>query len=242
MKVLTIVLIAGLSAAPACACDRAAFRVVLDVGHTDRAPGAISARGISELEFNRKLAAIVAARLTLDGFAVTTIEGRGVGRADLLDRAARASALHPGAFLSLHHDSVQRRYIEPWAAQDGTRRMHSEHASGFSLFVSRQNGEPARSLAFARLLGSALIARGLHASPHHAEAIRGEGRPWADKEKGVYAFDDLVVLKRTAAPAALLENGLIINKDEETILGSSERRDRVAAAISEALVRFCDAR
>ena len=213
---------------------------MLDIGHTEQAPGAISARGVTELDFNRRLAAVVAARLARAGFpAVTLLEGRGLGHADLLDRAARASAVHPDAFLSLHHDSVQRAFLEPWTAEDDTRQMHSEHASGFSLFVSRRNAEFAKSLALARALSTALTARGLRFTAHHAEAIRDENRPWADKARGVYAYDDLAVLKHVAAPAVLLESGVIVNRDEEKVLASDERRSLVAAALADAFATAC---
>ena len=38
------------------ACNRDAFRVIVDVGHTAEAPGAKSARGVYEYEFNLRLA------------------------------------------------------------------------------------------------------------------------------------------------------------------------------------------
>ena len=41
---------------PADACKRAAFRAVIDVGHTAQAPGATSARGFLEFSFNLNLA------------------------------------------------------------------------------------------------------------------------------------------------------------------------------------------
>ena len=37
-------------------CARSAFRVLIDVGHTATSPGADSARGVTEYEFNLKLA------------------------------------------------------------------------------------------------------------------------------------------------------------------------------------------
>ena len=41
---------------PANGCKRAAaFRVIIDVGHTEKAPGAISARGVPEFVFNLNL-------------------------------------------------------------------------------------------------------------------------------------------------------------------------------------------
>ena len=239
MRALIAVALA-LVATPAPGCDRARFGIVLDVGHTERAPGAISASGVPELDFNRRLAAAAAERLARAGFAaVTVLNGRGIGRADLFDRAARASALHPAAFLSLHHDSVQAGYLQPWG--DGSGRRHSEHASGFSLFVSRRNAEPRASLALAQAISAALLARGLHVSEHHAEAIPGENRPFADRERGVYAFDELVVLKATRAPAALLESGVIVNAAEEAVLATDERRALVADALAEAFAAFCEA-
>ena len=41
---------------PADACRRAAFRAIIDVGHTEQAPGATSARGVLEFVFNLNLA------------------------------------------------------------------------------------------------------------------------------------------------------------------------------------------
>ena len=45
--------VAGIPAAAH--CQRAAFRVVVDVGHTVDVPGAISARGVPEYAFNLQL-------------------------------------------------------------------------------------------------------------------------------------------------------------------------------------------
>src|SRR5271166_6210605 len=54
-------------------CDRANFRVILDVGHTDKAWGAISARGQREFDFNRRLATVIEKKLIEAGFAKTTL-------------------------------------------------------------------------------------------------------------------------------------------------------------------------
>jgi N-acetylmuramoyl-L-alanine amidase len=44
-------------------CARANLRVLIDVGHTATSPGADSARGVPEYEFNLKLAGVVARSL-----------------------------------------------------------------------------------------------------------------------------------------------------------------------------------
>src|SRR5260221_5396657 len=45
------------------ACDHAAFRVVVDVGHTAESPGAPSARGFWEYDFNLRLATLIKQKL-----------------------------------------------------------------------------------------------------------------------------------------------------------------------------------
>ena len=37
-------------------CNRGQFRIVIDVGHTADSPGAVSARGVNEYDFNKRLA------------------------------------------------------------------------------------------------------------------------------------------------------------------------------------------
>ena len=106
------------AAAPqyAAACTRAAsFRTVVDVGHGTDAPGALSARGIDEYEFNLRLARMIEKELRGAGFDKTVLmvtsdkPPRG-----LFKRVARANGLKPDLFLSVHHDSVPDRMMETW--------------------------------------------------------------------------------------------------------------------------------
>src|SRR5262249_10168880 len=89
-------------------------------------------------------------------------------------------------------------------------------------------------------LGEALSGRGLALTTHHAENIPGERRPLVDPERGVYRYDELVVLQYTKAPAVLFEAGVIVNRAEETALASPERQRAIAAAMTQAVIRFCD--
>jgi hypothetical protein len=52
-------------------CARSSFRVLVDVGHTATSPGADSARGVPEYEFNLKLANVIAQSLHEAGFDKT---------------------------------------------------------------------------------------------------------------------------------------------------------------------------
>lgn len=239
---MTVAVLAGseVNAQTPGGCDLNKFRIVLDVGHTQAAPGATSARGVREFEFNRQLAEVVRGALVRKGFASTFVlinSGDG-NHAELLGRVARANSLGPDLFLSLHHDSVQPRYLQSWTV-NGTQQLYSDQFSGYSIFVSTANPYPAESLRFAKLLGTELVARGMYFSKHHAEPIKGEGRAIIDSQTGVYRFNGLMVLTLARAPAALLESGLIVNRQDELTLSSPSTRAAIASAITSAITNFC---
>lgn len=207
--------------------------IAIDVGHSLVRSGATSARGRPEFEFNRDLALVVDGELRRRGFHTRLIGAD--GRMDrLTDRTAEAAVAGADFFLALHHDSVQPQYLGTWRVGDRDL-AYSDRFSGFSLFVSRKNPDPARSLACAEALGVGLVAGGFAPSLHHAEPIPGENRPLADATNGVYYFDDLVVLKTAAMPAVLLEAGIILNRADELTLAEPATRRRIANAIADAL-------
>jgi N-acetylmuramoyl-L-alanine amidase len=79
----------------------------------------------------------------------------------------------------------------------------------------------------------------LRFSPHHAEPIPGEGREIIDKAAGIYRYDQLFVLKFSATPAVLLEAGIIVNRREELMLSSPQRREQISNAVLVAMNAFC---
>ena len=210
-------------------------RVALDIGHSIKHPGAYSARGVGEYYFNRAIAAALLQSLKKFGEVDAFIINPHGASISLAERTRQAANKRATLFLSIHHDSVQRRYLKEWTVDGKTR---SDNFSGFSVFVSRKNRKFAQSLKFARLLGEAMIARGFSPTWHHAEKIPGEGRTLLDKNLGLYEFSDLVVLKTAAMPAVLLECGVIVNRSEEASLQKLEVQQRIAEAAAEAIVKF----
>jgi len=225
------------------ACDRGAFRVIVDVGHTAEAPGARSARGALEYDFNLRLATLIEHKLVAAGFEKTVLlVTGGAKRKSLFDRAARANRSSADLFLSIHHDSVPDSFLEKWEFE-GEEHTFSDRFPGHSIFVSYDNADFAGSLEFGRLLGLALKAHGLRYTPHYTERFMGHRqRQLLDADAGVYRYDQLIVLKNTRMPAVLLEAGSIINRDEELQLGSSERQSLIVAAVTDAVESFCASR
>jgi N-acetylmuramoyl-L-alanine amidase len=221
-------------------CNRAKFRVVLDVGHTVEEPGAISARGVPEYELNLRLAQQIEQKLLDAGFNKTLllITG-GLAIAGLIHRVAAANKSTANLFLSIHHDSVPDAFLENWEFE-GKPYHFSDRFKGHSIFVSYENRNRNASVLFSKLLGKELKVRGLKYTPHYTEAIMGNRRrELLDADVGVYRFDQLYVLRATQMPAVLLEAGSIIHRDEEMQMNTEERRSLIAAAVLDAVENYC---
>jgi N-acetylmuramoyl-L-alanine amidase len=224
-------------------CDPSKFPIVLDVGHTTEAPGAISARNVPEFDFNVRLAKRIEERLKSEGFVETSLlVTEGKARPSLWKRVAAANRSGARLLLSIHHDSVPDSFLEEWEFE-GTKSHFSDRFTGYSLFVSRRNPLFETSLKFGRLLGKQLKAQGLEYAHQYTQAFMGRyRRKLLDKDAGVYRFDDLVVLRWTRIPAVLLEAGSIVNRDEELAMNSPERQDMISAAVTAAVKQFCELR
>lgn len=203
----------------------AAAPVAVDVGHTLAAPGATSARGRSEFEFNRALAAHIVDALQARGWAVRTINGDG-SIASLHARPLAAAEAGAAFLLSVHHDSVNAFELRPWN-WNGQALDYSDAFAGHSLFVSRDNPETAMSILCARTIGARLQRLGFE--PTHKN---GRRRSYADRTHAVHYYDGLAVLRHARMPAVLFEAGVIKNRDEERLLRDPARQARMADAIA----------
>lgn len=220
-----VLALAGLLAAPP-AVVAAPPRVAVDVGHTYAAPGATSARGRGEFEFNLALAHALADALRARGVEVTLINAD--GRIDSLQARPRAA---DGAdfFLSIHHDSVNAFELRPWIWQ-GRALDYNDDFSGHSLFVSRDNPDTARSILCARVIGARLQRMGF--VPTHKN---GRRRAYAEPTHAVHYYDGLAVLRHARMPAVLFEAGVIKHRDEELLLREPARQARMADGIGSAI-------
>ncbi|HYJ05776.1 MAG TPA: N-acetylmuramoyl-L-alanine amidase [Chthoniobacterales bacterium] len=206
----------------------APFKIALDIGHTPKRGGVVSARGVSEYEFNRRLVNELWKRLQISRYAqsfVVNAEGNEISLAKRVEQAVQNGAQ---LFLAIHHDSVKDNYLKKWDV-DGKTRKYCDDFHGYSIFISAKNSRPMESLAFANALAKSLLKGGFSPTLHHADQ---EHRVVVDPEKGIYLFDDLIVLKAAKMPAVLLECGVIVNREEEKNLNDQQYRNRLLEAIS----------
>jgi N-acetylmuramoyl-L-alanine amidase len=211
------------------------YTVAIDVGHTKASPGAISVTGEPEYKFNLRIAQKLEEALkakspndpnTIKPFIISSEKPMA-----LPARTKTAATHNADLFVSIHHDSAQDKYLNEREADDGEKQRFTDKFSGYSVFVSRKNPRYDESLDLARRIGRAMKAANFPFARHHHEPIAGENRPYADEDAGVYAFDDLVVLKTAAMPAVLVECGVIVNPKEEEALLTKERQATIVAAI-----------
>lgn len=234
--VLLILLGGGTNAAAFLAPE---CRVAIDIGHSLRDPGAISARGVPEYQFNRRMARLLLGRLQQDPLFRGSFLVNDTGEAvPLASRPAIAAVRGANIFLSIHHDSVYPEQLSQWVYQ-GKLLDVCDRFSGHSIFFSGKNGNPTASLQLARAIGDAMRQAGLRPTLHHA----GRGnKVLVDRERGIYAFDNLAVLKNADMPAVLFECGVIKNSQEEAKLCDPQYQQRLVEALYSALKGYWTAK
>jgi N-acetylmuramoyl-L-alanine amidase len=211
--------------------------VIIDAGHTKKAPGTISITGRDEVDYNDALVAKIAGALAKAGFA--PVLTRKQDQEMLLDeRVLVAGAYNAVAMLSIHHDSAQPEHLE--AIEKNGKKVYRtrEPIAGYSIFVSRKNPQFDASFMLAGILGQELKKIGRKPSSHHSEPIPGEGHAWLDADLGIYQYDDLVVLKKAIIPAILLEVGVIVDQSDEAYVTGKDHQEALVGAIVESFEKF----
>ena len=206
-----------------------ASNIIVDIGHTTEAYGAVGCSGTPEYEYNKKLAFSVGSFLQEKGKTVSFTGERSTVQT-LHSRVV--DAMGSAVFLSIHHDSVQPQFIKKNPQTGGNC---SNRASGFSIFVSSKSPEYLKSYNYALKLGKALLKSGYRPTLHHAEKIKGESRRVLSKELGIYDFSELYVLKNNPVPALLLEAAVIVNPTDELLVHSPRFQRDISEAVLEML-------
>ena len=219
---LLVFIVLGVSTAVAAE----AAELAIDVGHGWRDQGATSARGRGEFEFNLDLARQLQSAVAAHALAVRPVNFAG----DIPSLAARPqAAAGSDFFISIHHDSVGEAWLLPWR-REGRELSYTEVKRGFGLFVSAANPDLETSLRCASAMGAMLRRAGFVPSAWHAR----KHQP-ADRQNGVWYYDNLVVLYRTTLPAVLFEAGVIKHRDEELALRDPALQARMADALATGL-------
>jgi N-acetylmuramoyl-L-alanine amidase len=210
--------------------------IAIDTGHTPKRYGCTSARGVPEFLYNQRIAIELLMALQdekIDSFMINENSSE-IG---LLERTKEAKDRGATLFISIHHDSVQSKFLSTWEF-NGRDLKYSDNFKGYSMFISLKNKYAKESKRFANTLGKKLLKSGFTPTLHHTQKIKGEYRELIDKEKGIYRFDGLAVLRTATIPAILLECGVIVNRDNETLINTKAYRSTLVKAIVDSIKKL----
>lgn len=221
-------------------CRAREFRLALDIGHTPKSPGAISARGVPEYLFNKRIVTLLFKKLQQDkrfrGSFIINESGRNIS---LAARAAIAQRRGADLLLSIHHDSVDPEDLSYWL-YEGEIRAHCDKFAGHSIFYSEKNERPWESLMFAMVLGTEMLGAGFCPTLHHTKKFTTEDKALIDKTRGIYKYNQLIVLKKATMPAVLFECGIIKSRTEELRLLQPKYQARLADTLYKAIKKYVE--
>ena len=240
IKALAFLLLSCLALPVWAGSRQVATTVAIDIGHSPAKGGALSARGKSEYSFNREVALALERELA----KVPQLSAGILNLDQELPLEGRVPAAHrrkTDILVSIHHDSVQEQFLQPWV-HEGKHLRYCDKFSGFSLFVSGRGRFAAENRALAAAIGDRLRQAGFHPTWHHAQDIPGERHILLDPARGIYRRDGLAVLKSNSMVAVLLECGVIMNREEEASLTRPEVQRKIAQAVGEALQDYLGSR
>lgn len=226
-----------MSLAFACAVSHAAPLIILDPGHGPDQGGAMSVQGIQEVAYNDRFVAELAPALEHAGWRVK-VTRKPAQNLDLVSRPELANQLGAAAFLSIHHDSAQLKYLTKIQKGNVAAYKTVQPISGYSLYVSYEDPQFDQSLELATLLGAELHSLGRAPNLMHAEKIPGESHPLLNRDLGIYQYDHLAVLRHSKVPAVLLEVGVITDIEDEAYVHDPANRQAMIGKIVVALDRF----
>jgi len=212
--------------------------VCIDVGHSNGAPGATSATGITEYLYNKRASIDLFYALKAKGGISPFFSNPDEKRIKLGDRVKNAKAGGADVFVSMHHDSVKEKFLKKWKI-NGKTRYYCDKFRGFGVFISPKNPQFKESLSLAKYVGSNLVSSGFIPSTYHSMDTKGERKKMYSKKHGIYRYDNLVVLKRSSMPAILIENGVILNREEEANLNDESYRSSLIDSIANGIEQWC---
>lgn len=199
--------------------------VVIDAGHGGGESGAVGPGGLTEKELNLAVAQMTVEALAAQGVHAA-LARTGDYRQSLASRVAVASALHPRAFVSIHHNAEPD---EPWPKP------------GTETYYQKGKSVPADRLAQSKRLAGLIyeeVVKALSGFTASWVADRDAGAKWRLGDAG----DDYYgILRRSAANgvvASLAELAFVSNPSEEALLRTDGVRRAEANAVARGIVRF----
>jgi N-acetylmuramoyl-L-alanine amidase len=216
---------------------RQVARVAIDAGHGGSDPGAIGPAGLREKDVTLDIAHLAAPMLASE-LGILTMLTRDDDRLVPLDeRAARANAFHADLFVSIHCNASENN------AAHGVMSFVLDTARDeiANAIAARENATSIAATSQAATMASGLRLADLGArSTHFAEllqhaAVGSLASHFSDVSDQGVKRAGFFVLVGAEMPSVLFESAFISNPWEERRLSTPDYRQRLAAALTQAV-------
>jgi len=199
--------------------------IVIDAGHGGPESGAVGQGGLTEKELNLAVARLVVDDLAAQG-VTAALARTGDYRQTLASRVAVATALHPKAFVSIHHNA------EP----DGQRAGPGTE----TYYQIGKEAAPAESAQSKRLAGLIYeeVVKALSAYSADWVADTDAGAKYRIGDSGNDYYGIMRLAANNGVVASLAELAFISNPSEEALLKRDDVRRAEAAAVARGIVRY----
>ncbi|MFW5802721.1 MAG: N-acetylmuramoyl-L-alanine amidase family protein [Verrucomicrobiota bacterium] len=196
-------------------------RIVLDPGHGGKDSGAEGKRS-EEKDIVLALARRTQSHLQKHGYEVLMTRS-GDQFISLLNRSEIANRANADLFVSLHINAVDNASVR------GIETFVLTPSGATSTYGSKRTSTSANGDDFIH-----------HSMRLGYEIQRQLVAATRAKDRGIRRAN-FAVLRKTKAPAVLIEAGFITNRQEERRLNSADHQERMAAAITEGIRRYAKA-
>jgi N-acetylmuramoyl-L-alanine amidase len=199
--------------------------IVIDAGHGGPESGAVGPGGLKEKDLNLAVAQMTVEALAAEG-VTAALARTGDYRQTLGSRVAVATAMHPKAFVSIHHNA------EPDEKRPGP---------GTETYYQTGKDVPAdRKAASKRLAGLIYeeVTKALSAYQADWVADRDAGAKYRLGDSGNDYYGVLRISAIGGVVGSLAELAFVSNPSEEALLQRDDVRRAEAAAVARGIVRF----
>lgn len=231
-------------AGPAGSAERPRFdTVVIDAGHGGEDEGARGPRGLAEKDLVLDVAQRLSRELRERGLRVILTRSRDEF-VPLETRTALANDARGDLFVSIHANAARtstprgiETYFVSLEASDAAARALAQREN--EAFGPEAAARPADDPLVA-LLGDMMATEHLLESNEFARLAQAElALVDPARSRGVKQAP-FVVLMGVQMPASLVEIGFITNPQDERVLAKSDHRERIAQALSRAVLAFAE--
>jgi len=200
--------------------------IVIDAGHGGSEPGAVGQGGLTEKELNLAVARMVVDDLAAQGVSAA-LDRTGDYTQTLASRVAVAAAMHPKAFVSIHHNA------EP----DGPRPQGPGTETYYQTGKEVSAAQAAQSKRLAGLIYEEVV-KALSAYQASWMADTDAGAKYRIGDSGNDYYGVLRISGTDGIVGSLAELAFLSNPSEEYLLKRDDVRRAEAAAVARGIVRY----